>query len=184
MTPGMILLNLRLKWLWIMISHIALSVPSTNDWAKFNIDSALIQGNDVYIAHQQTKGRGRYGKTWWSPEGMGLYASFVKKYNQIDTDMLTTWLGHGIVTVLKKYTLLDIHQEGINDIYLDKRKLGGILCEVYKDYLIVGVGLNLFRPTKVRKDLLQSAVWMNEYGSEQRISINILIDLLAGVIFK
>lgn len=158
---------------------------STNAEAKRLID--LGSGGTAItsiIANKQTHGRGRLGKVWWSPADCGLYTSFVTKYNNTEPELLTTWIGHGIVTVLKKYTLLDIHQEGINDIYLDKRKLGGILCEIYKGHLIVGVGLNLFRPAKVRRDLEKTAIWLNEYASEYLIDRTKLVELIAGVVLR
>lgn len=162
------------------------TVQSTNETARHWIDKFPdnIKAAHIVSANKQTRGKGRNGKSWWSPEDRGLYASFVRRYNHVEVEMLTTWLGHGVVSALRKYTLLDIKQEGINDIYLDKRKLGGILCEVYKDYLIVGIGINLFRPVNIRKDLVGKSIWLSEYASEYLCDKYELINLLSEVIFK
>ena len=158
---------------------------STNDEAKALIDRGFVSPIVIY-ADKQTQGRGRNGKSWWSPEGMGLYASLVTQRppDAAHDIFLTMWLGTAIVRGLRQYTLLDIHQIGVNDIYLDERKLGGILCEIYKERLIVGVGLNLYRPTKVRKDLISSACWLNEFGSEERIVIPKLLNILSEAVCR
>jgi BirA family transcriptional regulator, biotin operon repressor / biotin---[acetyl-CoA-carboxylase] ligase len=137
----------------------------------------------VITADKQTRGRGRTGASWFSPEGCGLYVSFIVPVEEYH-EFLTMWIGAAIVRELKRYTHLDIRQAGINDLFLDNRKLGGIICEVYKGYLIVGVGLNTFRPTRVRKDLDKTAVWLNEFSNESLLSTGDLLQVLAEAIIK
>lgn len=137
----------------------------------------------VITADKQTKGRGRNGKSWFSPDGMGLYSAFVKPVDEYH-EFITMWMGAAIVRELRSYTLLDIKQVGINDIYLANKKLGGILCEVYKGYLIVGVGLNVFKPMKIRNDLLEKAIWLNEFSSEGLLSRTDLIKVLEGAVIR
>jgi len=137
----------------------------------------------IITADKQTGGRGRNGRIWFSPEGCGLYAAFIVNLTEYH-EFMTIWLGAGIVRELKKYTLLDIKQVGINDIYLDGRKLGGIICEVYKGYLIVGIGLNRVRPSKVRKDLEDKIVYLSEFSAEHLIGQGDLLQVLAEAIIK
>lgn len=171
------------------------TISSTHDAAKDYLTNlslswnALIVESPYYhcppttiVAQKQTHGRGQGEKKWWSPEGMGLYVSFICPVPQVPTEAITSLIGNKIVYTLRKYTLLDIHQKGVNDIFLNERKLGGILCEIYRGYLIVSVGVNLFRPNKVRKDLLQTAIWLNEFGAEHLIDGDNVLKLIEGVI--
>lgn len=142
-------------------------IDSTHEEAKRYIADG--QEATTIVADRQTRGHGQGGKSWWSPEGMGLYISIIRPVPALPHESLTSLIGAKLVHTLRRYTLLQIHQQGINDIYLDGRKLGGILCEIYNNRLIVSVGLNLFRPNKVRKDLQRSAIWLNEFGAEHLI---------------
>lgn len=148
------------------------SIDSTHEEAKRQLQASVV------VAQKQTKGHGQGDKSWWSPDGMGLYVSFIKPIPQVPHEAITSLLGNQIVHLLRRYTLLNIHHHGINDIYLDNRKLGGILCEIYDNRLIVSIGLNLFRPNKVRKDLQRSAIWLNEFGAEHLIDGNKLIEMI------
>jgi BirA family biotin operon repressor/biotin-[acetyl-CoA-carboxylase] ligase len=137
----------------------------------------------VITADTQTAGKGRNNHKWWSPESAGLYAAFIVPVEEY-YEFLTMWIGTGIVRELKKYTHLDIKQIGINDIYLDNRKLGGILCEVYKGYLIVGVGLNVICPVLILPELQDRAVWLDEFSADRLLSRAGLLQVLAEAIIK
>src|SRR5665213_6460 len=131
----------------------------------------------VITADEQTAGKGRNGHLWWSPKNAGLYSAFIVPLDEYHAFM-TMWIGAGIVRELKKYTHLDIKQVGMNDIFLDHRKLGGILCEVYKKYLIVGVGLNIIRPVEVIAELQDTAVWLDEFSADRLLAKADLISIL------
>jgi BirA family transcriptional regulator, biotin operon repressor / biotin---[acetyl-CoA-carboxylase] ligase len=177
---------------------------STNDVAKDILTNNI---NDVppvlIIAEKQTKGRGRSG-SWWSPEGAGLYMNVIRpvienfphqhseaiyqSYNdpKVINDFTTINIGYALRNVLKRYFLLTVELKNINDIYLAGRKLAGILCEYHPDTekLIIGIGVNLFRPTKVTKLLQKSAVWLNEYAAECRIDKLKLAEIIAEEVLK
>lgn len=159
---------------------------STNESAKQYIDQCEHMQQDQYYtvfeANKQTQGKGSNGKTWWSPEDAGIYMSVLQSFDDRPLALLTTLVGYKIMCALRAYTYLDIQQRGVNDLFLDDRKLGGILCELYKHHLIIGIGLNLFRPTKVRKDLQQTAVWLNEFSSETLLDRNLLIKMISEAI--
>jgi BirA family biotin operon repressor/biotin-[acetyl-CoA-carboxylase] ligase len=137
----------------------------------------------VITAECQTAGKGRNGHKWWSPRGAGLYAAFIIPLDEYH-EFMTLWLGTAIVRELRRYTRLDIHQVGINDIYLDNRKLGGVLCEAYKKYSIVGIGLNIIRPVGVIPELQNTAVWLDEYSADRLLARADLINVLAEAIVK
>lgn len=175
------------------------SCKSTNSTARDILDNNINPVPDtIVVARKQTQGRGRSG-TWFSPEDCGVYMSVIRDNFTVPTpcpccddaqyaiiEQLTETLGNVINNLLIRYFHLQTRVMGINDIYLADRKLAGILCEYHaaSNKLIVGMGLNTFRPSKVRKDLLQSAVWLNEYSSEHLIDHAKLVSMIAEEIIK
>ncbi len=120
------------------------TVESTNDEARKDITSGEGSSGNLYLAEFQTKGRGRGGNSWVCPEGEGLLFSLV-----VDPDVapalwyrMSLAAGLAIVDVLRDLGV-EAKMKWPNDIYIDDKKLGGILIEKVNDLLIVGVGLNV-----------------------------------------
>ena len=124
------------------------SVDSTNNEAKRQIDT--LDNLSVLSALRQTSGRGQRGNTWSAAAGENLTFSIVMKYGQvraIDQFVISE------ITALSVVDFLALH--GIcarikwpNDIYVDDRKICGILIEhSVRDAMlsssIVGIGLNV-----------------------------------------
>jgi BirA family transcriptional regulator, biotin operon repressor / biotin---[acetyl-CoA-carboxylase] ligase len=116
---------------------------STNTWASEHRDR-LLHG-DVVFTPQQTAGKGQHGRNWVSPPGV-LTASFI--LDGIPTQKIPGLsLVAGLATIEAVASLcpgLDrqLQLKWVNDIWLDRRKLAGILCESAHDRAIVGIGLN------------------------------------------
>lgn len=105
------------------------------------------------LAEMQQAGRGRRGKVWQSPFGANLYLSY---YWRLD-DGLQAAMGVSVVIGLAVHDALlalyglQVALKWPNDIYLDKRKLAGILVELDGQmegpcHLVIGVGINLLMP--------------------------------------
>lgn len=122
-------------------------VDSTNQYFLKKID--ILQSGDICIAEYQYKGRGRYGKIWLSPFGTNLYFSlfwnFKKSFSEINISLL--------IAIIIAHTLEEIGTEKIiikwpNDIYINDRKLAGILidniCIGDNTKSVIGVGINLY----------------------------------------
>lgn len=113
--------------------------PSTNTWALEHLDK--FQNGDGVFTERQTAGRGQQGRTWQAPPGV-LTASFVLDSSGTSTGFS---LAAGLAVI---YTLEDLlpdlklQLKWPNDIWLQQRKLAGILCEERSGRLVVGVGLN------------------------------------------
>ncbi len=104
----------------------------------------------VFIANKQTKGRGRYGKTWVSKDPRNLYLSmgFRPQIKSSRLNLFTLWIGVNICRLLEDETGLPIKIKWPNDIYIDGKKLAGMLTEAHIDTdsirnLIFGLGLNI-----------------------------------------
>lgn len=143
------------------------SCESTNKVAKEVIDIPVgwISDGMVIVSRQQTKGTGTGQCEWFSPKDSGVYLSVILQWHDHMPANPTLLIGYALASKLRIETKLSIRCNGINDLYIDDRKLGGILCEQYKDYFIIGIGLNTKRPKRfpVRfSSLKRTAVWLDE----------------------
>ena len=125
------------------------SIDSTQNQAKRLLDDAQITNDAYIVAREQTAGRGQYGKSWASPLGAGIYLSIVtlnaegSMLNQNSIQSLTVGAAEKVIKVLNEIHQADYYIKPINDIYYDGCKLAGILVEIYKGYIITGIGINL-----------------------------------------
>ena len=112
-------------------------VDSTNEFAKRLVDST--PEGTVVLARQQTKGKGRYGKTWYSPEH-GLWMSVVLR--PANPMLITIAAGVAVCETLRTVGVVP-GMRWPNDIVLNRKKIGGILTENADKSTIVGIGINL-----------------------------------------
>lgn len=104
----------------------------------------------VLASESQTHGRGRRGKTWFSPYAKNICFSlgFVFTRNIEKLEGLSVVVGVILADVLKEYGVSDVKLKWPNDVYISGKKLGGILIELTGEFnsrcaVIVGVGLNV-----------------------------------------
>lgn len=131
-----------------IIHHHFETIDSTNDFAKKNLSTFSRRDLTIISADEQTKGRGRYGRSWFSPKGENLYSSFcffVDK-DQQDSSLFTHISAISLSAMLKKYGICN-QIKWPNDILVNQKKLAGILCETElfppQTGIIVGIGLNI-----------------------------------------
>lgn len=120
---------------------------STNGDIKKMIYTASSPVFSVVSAKMQLSGRGRLGRSFFSPDG-GLYFSFslplTGKENNIP--FVTLLAGLAVSEAIEELTGVKTEVKWPNDIYLNGKKLGGILSELVSGKFItavVGVGINL-----------------------------------------
>ncbi|MEO0293679.1 MAG: biotin--[acetyl-CoA-carboxylase] ligase [candidate division WOR-3 bacterium] len=114
-------------------------VDSTNEWAKRNLSK--LEDLDSVIAEVQTQGKGRNGKSWFSPKG-GLWFSVILTNFNGGIGALSQLCAVSVCEILSKLGV-NPKVKWPNDIILKGRKLGGILTEKIKDKFIIGIGLNI-----------------------------------------
>ncbi|MGB8951857.1 MAG: biotin--[acetyl-CoA-carboxylase] ligase [Candidatus Aminicenantales bacterium] len=129
------------------VIHKVKTCPSTNDLAKKLAEGGAPEGT-VVIAEEQTKGKGRKGRAWFSAQKKGLYFSLILRPLQKDISLLPLVAGIATREAVKNTCGLSPKLLWPNDIIWRKKKLGGILCEsgVLGDrtlYAVVGIGLNV-----------------------------------------
>ena len=126
------------------------SVGSTNTRLK-ELAEAGAPEFTVLTAEEQTAGRGTAGRSFCSPRGEGLYLSVLlrPKAGLEDLLTLTGWVAVAVRDGIQTATGAPVRIKWLNDIYLNGRKLCGILTELPPlrgdgaDYAVVGVGVNM-----------------------------------------
>ena len=144
-----ILSQLSTEYPWKAYFHFFPELDSTNDRLKAMSQQGAPHGT-VLIADRQTGGHGRRGRTFLSPEGVGIYLSILLR-----PDCPPAVLMHltcaAAVAMCEAVENVAHFRPGIkwtNDLVYDKRKLGGILTELrlntkgHVDYAIIGIGIN------------------------------------------
>ena len=129
------------------------SVTSTNTLLKAEAAAGAPEGA-VLVAGEQTEGRGRMGRSFFSPPGSGLYLSLLLRPQvpAAETAKLTAYAAVAVAEALEKAGgAAEI--KWVNDIYMGGRKVSGILTEAALDcergiteYAVVGIGVNLYAP--------------------------------------
>jgi BirA family biotin operon repressor/biotin-[acetyl-CoA-carboxylase] ligase len=120
-------------------------VSSTQDEAKAWVQQGAPHGGMV-IADEQTKGRGRWGRTWFSPPRKNLHLTLTMKlpaeHPPLGTLSLLT--GVAIVEALRQRFSVPAFVKWVNDVVVDGKKLAGILIErVGSDWALIGIGVNV-----------------------------------------
>lgn len=117
-------------------------IDSTNDYLKRKINKNF----DTVLAHKQTKGRGTRGRVWLSTEGVLMFSFVIKEEKNVSIEeymKLPLIAGMALLEALKEVENLDYMFKWTNDIYLEDKKLSGILMEKNGEDFIVGIGVNL-----------------------------------------
>jgi BirA family biotin operon repressor/biotin-[acetyl-CoA-carboxylase] ligase len=120
------------------------TIGSTNDAAL-----AIAEEGAVVVADQQTAGRGRRGRAWFSPQRSGLYVSVVLAPGRSHVDprrattLLTIAAGVAVAEGVEASSGLRVDLKWPNDVYASGRKLAGILAEASRDLVVLGYGINL-----------------------------------------
>ena len=118
-------------------------IDSTNNYIK-KMDN--INEYDIIMAKVQTGGKGTRGRKWVSCEGGAWFSFYINMDKNIDIDeypKLSLITALAVRRVLLRVETLPYMVKWVNDIYLYNRKLGGILLEVDRGKIVVGIGINI-----------------------------------------
>lgn len=103
------------------------TIDSTNTYAKTLAQNGAPQGT-VVISEEQTAGRGRMGRSFYSPASTGIYMSIVlrPKLSLEDSLLITTSVAVAVSNAIEKIAYIDTKIKWVNDIYFGDKKLCGI----------------------------------------------------------
>lgn len=119
-------------------------IDSTNSYAKGEFDGSPL----LVLADGQSGGRGRLGRSFFSPCGTGLYMSLALKLSA-PCDILTVAAAVAVCRVTDRLSGTKSQIKWVNDIFINGKKVCGILCEGlsltdgHADAAVIGIGVNL-----------------------------------------
>lgn len=129
-------------------------IDSTNDEMRRRAERGEREIS-LLVAEEQTKGRGTKGRSFFSPEGTGIYMSLLLRptYTLQECTLLTTMAAVSTAKAIERLIGIRPQIKWVNDIYLGGKKAGGILTQAHLskkgkelDWAIVGIGINLSEP--------------------------------------
>lgn len=160
--------------------HLFARVRSTNDAARGLADGGAPHGTLV-LAEEQTAGRGRGGRAWSSPPGVGVWMSMVARPASLPAPgLLPLLVGLAAAEAVDDFVRPAVTQvKWPNDLQLAGRKVAGILCEGSWDgarpgSVVVGIGLNVLHvPGDFPDDVRETATSLRIVGgwSPSRVDV-------------
>lgn len=156
------------------------TIDSTNDELKRRASD--LEDGFVLIADTQNKGKGRNGRDFYSPKQSGIYMSiFLKPDLSIQHSLkLTACASVAIFEAIKKNYGLSSKIKWVNDVYLENKKIVGILCEASLEmntasleYMVIGMGINVHSFLKPQE--LQDVAGSIEDFTKVKVNRNVLI---------
>lgn len=124
------------------------SVDSTNEEIK-RMAAKGEPGGTIVAAERQTRGKGRFGRSWDSGSG-GLYFTLILRPELPPNDIssITLAAGYAVCLAVREYYDVDARIKWPNDVIVGSRKICGILTEMAAqsdciDYVAIGIGINL-----------------------------------------
>lgn len=163
------------------------SVDSTNETARRLADEEEASDGTVVLAREQKAGKGREGRVWHSPPG-GVYLSLVLRPDSLpNPDLLPLLAGLGVVRRLDEaFEGLDPALKWPNDVMVDDRKAGGLLCEaLWSDeavrFVVAGAGVNVRPLENVPSGVGQGAISLDEALGEETPMAEAADAVLAGL---
>lgn len=136
------------------------SIDSTNSEAKRYVMTAhsLPRMPVVFTADSQTDGRGRMGRSFFSPALTGLYYSLLIPLSVCsDTVRLTSLAAVAAAEAIEEAANAEVGIKWVNDLYLNGRKIAGILAESFERdgvrFAVIGIGINISTadfPTEIK----------------------------------
>ena len=155
-------------------------IDSTNLEAKRRAAS-LNKSPKLILAEQQTAGKGRMGRQFYSPRATGLYMSYVytPETDFSDNVTVTAAAAVAVVRAIERTTQLNPQIKWVNDIYINGKKVCGILTEAVtgqKTAIIVGIGINI-TTEHFPEEIVNTADSLNTAVDRNRLAAEIVLEL-------
>lgn len=142
------------------------TIDSTNSEAKRRLGAVppeeyRLFHKTVLVAGEQTAGRGRLGRKFYSPGGTGLYFSLVYAAGSVsDPGKITAVAAVAVCRAIKSVFNVDAGIKWVNDIFVSGKKVCGILTEGIVNPLsgaveaaVIGIGINIYFSSKMPEEL-------------------------------
>jgi len=169
---------------------VAALTASTNDDAKQAARAGAPEGA-AFVAEAQSGGRGRLGRSWFSPSGQNLHASFVLRpsFDPKRIPLVTLTAGLAVVdAVAPRVAGRRVGLKWPNDVYIDGRKVAGVLSEAQVQdgraaWIVVGIGVNV-RTTTFPPEIAARATSLAIAGATSLDRGDLFVDLAAALFHR
>jgi len=152
-------------WNIKVIGETASTNTTLLDWGRRGAKGPVALFTEV-----QTRGRGRRGRAWHSAAGESLIASVLIRPDSPPTRWGLVTLATGVALVDALHDVAPVRLKWPNDLFLDGRKLGGILVETQMSssagFLVIGFGINL-NQTTFDPEIEELAISLRQHTSQQ-----------------
>ncbi len=164
-------------------------IDSTNAEAKRLLATGKT-GPALIVAEEQTEGRGRRGRSFYSPARTGIYMTLTLPTNLplADATAITTATAVAVHLAIADLTGIETEIKWVNDIYLGGKKIAGILTEAISNFesgcvqhLIIGIGLN-YKTESFPKDLRGMATSLSPKGVSRNQMVARILDRLFDIL--
>lgn len=164
------------------------SVQSTNTIAHQLALSGTPEGT-IVVAERQTKGRGRMGRRWDSPERVGIYLSVVL-FPDIDPKLapgISLLTAVALAETIESAGIKGVKIKWPNDVLIDGKKTAGILTELSAEigkthHVIIGVGINVnSRPGDIPKEFRKQAISLKIASGKDILRVGLLQNFLVNL---
>ncbi|MFA6357830.1 MAG: biotin--[acetyl-CoA-carboxylase] ligase [Candidatus Omnitrophota bacterium] len=159
-------------------------LASTMDLAM-QLGMQLAPHGTLVLAESQTKGRGRLGRSWFSPKYKGIYLSLILRplIPPAVSPVLTLLAAVSICEAVKKVLDLDVQIKWPNDVFIHNKKFTGILTEMNAEvdkinFVVIGIGLNV---NNDKKSLIAQATSLKEQSGQPVNRVVLLQELLRKI---
>lgn len=141
-----------------IVDKIDIEVYKVIDSTNTHLKNMALQGANewkVIVAEEQTNGKGRMNRSFYSPSGTGIYMSILLRpdANSKEALFLTTMTAVAVADAIEKVMGINTGIKWVNDIYCNGKKVCGILTEASMDlesgkldYAVIGIGINVKAP--------------------------------------
>lgn len=142
-------------------------IDSTNKFAKEKLKENVTPF--LVISNFQSEGYGRHNREFNSPKNTGIYFSYAwPGFALEDTDLLTIRAGVALAKVFENKVDQKFQLKWVNDLLLNGIKVAGILVEITKDGVVLGIGIDLSKSENIDGFIFNHQLSENE--KEQLLS--------------
>lgn len=135
----------------------------------------------ICLAEQQTAGRGRRGRVWFSARGTSIMCSMLWRFSKewLDVSGLSIAVGVMVMQALRNYGVpIGIQLKWPNDVLFTGRKLVGILLERRGENIVIGFGLNVNLPTPLDAGRIDLAEIIGQPITERNFLTGLILNEL------
>lgn len=171
------------------------SCEPLHDWKGNKTDTGRKYHQAIIVAESQSAGRGRAGRTFYSPQKTGVYMSLIyaPRGGITRPAFLTACTAVAVCRAIQKLYTCDASIKWVNDIFLNGKKIGGILTEGvsnfetgYIEAAVIGIGINISRNAAAFPDevALTAGSIFPDGVQQKNISRGRLAAEIAGQVFE